>query len=249
MATSSDHDDRPETDDDASDDDAADAADDAKGEEAGDGEERKAPAAKPAKAPRAAAAGKRPAKPIARPAPPPPPRVQGGSLGKSLILFLIIIGGLAGAFAFFSSGPTGTGAAANPKWKDGQKVDVEITLVADDIKKLACWSPQELNGRHCAFEAPTKGWPTGDADDAKLLRPYTTTDGAQLLAAGVWSQPAMTAGKLPSARFAIKCGFTVEGKLKRPGIRWSSEGAWLDRTDDLYAGVVSDCKLINVAGK
>lgn len=257
MATRSDHEDRPETDDDARKDSGQEAGgeEEAGDEEANNGDKVKIEGVKPAEAakpvktakPARTGAGKRPARPAGRPPAAPPPRAQGGSLGKSMVLFLIIIGGLAAAFAFFGGETGGTGAA--PKWKEGEKVAVEITLVAEDIKKLACWSPEELKGRHCAFEAPTKGWAKGDADDANLLRPYTTTDGAQFLAAGVWSQPALTSGKLPSSRFAIKCSYTVEGKLKRPGIRWSPEGAWLDRTDDWYAGLVSDCTLLNVAGK
>lgn len=166
---------------------------------------------------------------------------QGGSLGKSMILFVILIGALAGAFAYFGREPAG--GPPGPKWKTGDKAQVEITLVATDRKDLACWSAEEINGRHCAFEAPTKGWSKGDADDQKLLRPYTTTDRVQFLAAGLWSQPALT-GTLPSTRFAVKCTYSVEGKVKRPGIRWSSEGSWIDRSDDWYTGLLSDCKLV-----
>ncbi|MGK3995211.1 hypothetical protein [Sorangium sp. So ce1024] len=213
----------------------------------GDGGSRAASdadAAAPAKASRPArqaGAARRPAGKKAGARPRAAAQPQGGSLGKSMILFLIIIGGLAAAFAYFGQEPTpGT---SGPKWKPGDKAQVEVTLVATDIKDLACWSADEINGRHCAFESPTKGWSKGDADDKKLLRPYTTTDRVQFLAAGLWSEPALT-GKLPSARFAVKCTYAVEGKIKRPGIRWSSEGAWLDRTDDWYTGLLSDCKLI-----
>lgn len=166
---------------------------------------------------------------------------QSGSLGKSMILFLVIIGGLAGAFAYFGREPAG--GATGPKWKPGDKPQLEITLVSTDIKDLACWSPEEVNGRHCAFESPTKGWSKGTADDKTLLRPYTTTDRVQFLAAGLWSEPALT-GQLPSTRFAVKCTYTVEGKIKRPGVRWTSEGAWINRADDWYTGLVSDCKLV-----
>ncbi|WP_433935762.1 hypothetical protein AB3662_13650 [Sorangium cellulosum] len=213
----------------------------------GDGGSRaasRADAAAPARASRPAkqaGAARRPAGKKAGARPRAAAQPQGGSLGKSMILFLIIIGGLAAAFAYFGREPApGT---AGPKWKPGDKSQVEVTLVSSDIKDLACWSSEEINGRHCAFESPTKGWSKGDADDKKLLRPYTTTDRVQFLAAGLWSEPALTA-KLPSARFAVKCTYTVEGKMKRPGIRWSSEGAWLDRADDWYTGILSDCKLI-----
>ncbi|WP_437592765.1 hypothetical protein [Sorangium sp. So ce1000] len=241
MATSSEDRDRPDTDEAPPGE--ADAQDTRREE---DGEDRAAPdAAAPARASRPAkqaSAARRPAgkKPGARPRAAAQP--QGGSLGKSMILFLVIIGGLAAAFAYFGQEPAG--GTAGPKWKPGDKTQVEVTLVSTDIKDLACWSADEISGRHCGFESPTKGWSKGDADDKKLLRPYTTTDRVQFLAAGLWSESALTAGKLPSARFAVKCTYTVEGKMKRPGIRWSSEGAWLDRTDDWYTGILSDCKLI-----
>ncbi|MCC6554005.1 MAG: hypothetical protein IT372_13425 [Polyangiaceae bacterium] len=230
MAKSSDHDESQDNKDDEP-------------REEGEGAEEEAEPAPPPKR----AGARRPAKPAARPAPPPPLKAQGGSLGKSMILFLIIIGGLAGAFAYFGRETGGAGGA--PKWRVGDTVEVEISLVSSDIKDLACWSPEAVQGRHCAYESPTQGWSKGDADDANLLRPYTTTDRVQFLAAGVWSQPALSGGKLPASRFAIKCGYKVEGKLKRPGVRWSSEGAWLDRTEDWYAGTVTDCKLVNVAGR
>ncbi|WP_437490131.1 hypothetical protein WME75_12860 [Sorangium sp. So ce1014] len=244
MATSSEDKDRPDTDDAPSGE--ADAQDTSREEDDGEGRADAAAPASPARASRPAkqaSAARRPAgkKPGARPRAATQP--QGGSLGKSMILFLIIIGGLAAAFAYFGREPAP--GAAGPKWKPGDKAQVEITLVSSDIKELACWSTEEVAGRHCAFESATKGWSKGDADDKKLLRPYTTTDRVQFLAAGLWSEPALTGGKLPSARFAVKCTYTVEGKMKRPGIRWTSEGAWLDRTDDWYAGLLSDCKLIN----
>ncbi|XYI01364.1 hypothetical protein ACMHYB_17075 [Sorangium sp. So ce1128] len=241
MATSSEDKDRP--DEDAPSEEAG-AKDTMTEEDGGSRASPRAEAAAPARASRPAkqaGAARRPAgkKPGARPRAAAQP--QGGSLGKSMILFLIIIGGLAAAFAYFGREPAA--GTAGPKWKTGDKAQVEVTLVSTDIKDLACWSAEEINGRHCAFESPSKGWSKGDADDKKLLRPYTTTDRVQFLAAGLWSEPVLT-GKLPSARFAVKCTYTVEGRMKRPGIRWSSEGAWLDRTDDWYTGLLSDCKLI-----
>jgi hypothetical protein len=244
MATSSDESD-------ASDDKHRPVADDATGSDTATQDEKpeaETQEAKPTdeavspRRPKAAKPGARAKRPVARAgAHPRMAQPQGGSLGKSMILFLIIIGGLAGAFAYFGREPAGVGTSV--KWKVGDKAAVEITLVASDIKDLSCWSEEEIKERHCAFESPTKGWSKGDADDRKLLRPYTTTDRAQFLGAGLWSEPALT-GKLPSARFAVKCTYTVEGKMKRPGIRWSAEGAWMDRTEDWFTGVLSDCKLV-----
>ncbi|EYF05180.1 hypothetical protein [Chondromyces apiculatus] len=176
-----------------------------------------------------------------KPVPPPPLPAQGGALGKSLLLFVLIVGGLAAAFAVFGQETGGRGAV---NWKPGSKPLVEITLVASDRRDLACWSPQEVSGKHCGFQAPAQPWPNGDPNDDKTtLRPYTTVDGVQFLAAGVWSDPAL-AGNLPLGRFSVKCTLNVEGNVKRPSVRWSSEGAWLDQTNDWMAGHVTSCKLI-----
>jgi hypothetical protein len=171
----------------------------------------------------------------------PVPARKGGSLGKSMILFVIIVAGLAGAFALLGQEST-TGPAA-PKWKTGDSADLELTLVADDKKNLACSSPDEIGGAHCAFEAQGKPWSKGDsADDKKLLKPYTTVDHVQILASGVWSDPAL-GGALPATRFSVKCKLKVDGKMKAASIRWASDGPWYD-SKDLYAGSISGCKLV-----
>ncbi|AKT41793.1 hypothetical protein [Chondromyces crocatus] len=216
-------------------DEASETADEASENDADEASEEKAKA--PAREGRARAKGR----PTPRALPPPPLPVQGGALGKSLLLFVLIIGGLAAAFAIFGQETGGRGAVA---WKPGSKTQVEITLVASDKRDLSCWSPQEQNERHCGFEAPAKPWSKGDPNDDKLLlRPYTTVDGVQFLAAGVWSDPAL-AGNLPLGRFSVKCTFNVEGSFKRPSVRWSSEGSWLDQTNDWMTGHVSGCRLI-----
>ncbi len=80
-------------------------------------------------------------------------------------------------------------------------------------------------------------------DDKKLLKPYTTTNGAELLAAGLWSEPALTAN-LPATRFSVKCKYMVEGKLKKPSIRWAQDRPWYDNGGEWYSGVVSGCTII-----
>jgi hypothetical protein len=164
-----------------------------------------------------------------------------GSMVKTMILFLIILGGLGAAFFLLS--PQDGASVPAPKWNTGQTVDVEITLVHTDAKDLACASTEEIAGRKCEFETQAKPRPKAEGDEAdrKLLKPYTTTDRVQFLAAGIWSDPGLK-GKLPASRFSVKCKYTVEGKIKKPGIRWSTD--WYDPGGDWYAGVVSGCALV-----
>ena len=179
---------------------------------------------------------------VARRAPPGPAQPT-GALGKSLMLFIIVVGGLALGFALLGRETGGGDGVATPKWKDGQQVDVELTLVPSDAKDLACGSTDEIAGRHCEYEDRAKRWSKSSNDpDEKILKPYTTTDRIQLLAAGVWDQPALT-GKLPNTRFSVKCKFKVDGRIKKPLVRWQSDGTWFDQTTEWYAGGVSDCAI------
>jgi hypothetical protein len=257
MAEKNDHDDeKDEKDDDSEEEEAKEkastaaekassAADDKEDEDEDEDEDDEEEEAKPAPKPVAkvtaakAGASKRGAVPLAKAR--PVAARKGGSLGKSMILFVIIVGGLAAAFALLgtesSSGP------AAPKWKTGDTADLELTLVADDKKNLACSASDEVAGAHCAFEDKAKAWSKGDnADDKKLLKPYTTTDHVQVLASGLWSDPGMT-GTLPAVRFSVKCKYKVEGKVKAAAIRWASDGPWYD-SKDLYTGSISSCKLV-----
>ncbi|HHH11294.1 MAG TPA: hypothetical protein ENK23_04380 [Sorangium sp.] len=167
-----------------------------------------------------------------------------------MVLFALLVGGFVLAFAFLGN-RGGGGPTPVPKWKVGQTVDVEITLVSTDYKNLGCAMAVEVAGKHCAFETQNKklaGKSDNSRENANLLQPYTTVDGKQLMAAGLWIQPALKA-KLdkenwdnPSPRFTVKCKFKVEGKAKeasirwKPGIGWNSGNGW-------WVGTVSNCKL------
>ena len=51
----------------------------------------------------------------------------------------------------------------------------------------------------------------------------------------------MKKDKLPATRFTVKCKYKVEGKMRKPAVRWSSEGPWYERTEDWYSGLLSSC--------
>jgi hypothetical protein len=176
------------------------------------------------------------AKSAARRAPPP----TTASLGKSITMFVVVVGTLAVGFALL--GQERGGGAKGPNWKVGQTVDLEITLVASDKRELSCASSEEVAGRHCGFEAPNKPWSKDTAqDDKKTFRPYTSTDNNQFVAAGLWSEPAL-AGNLPASRFSVKCKYTIEGKLKAPTFHWESGWEGQPR-GEMFAGLLSSCTL------
>jgi hypothetical protein len=168
-----------------------------------------------------------------------------GSLAKSLMLFVIIVGGLIVAFAVIGRDDgAGAGPVPAPKWSLGQTVDLEITVVPSDAKDLACSSPEEVGGKRCQFEAPGKAVSPAQTDEKKILKPYTTTDRIQFIGGGLWAEPALGPSKIPNTRFSVKCKFNVEAKLKAPGIRWNSDGPWYPQTTDWYAGALTGCNIV-----
>lgn len=201
-------------------------------------------AAEPSKKESAQPAKQAPKPVIAAPkaAPTPPPSA---GLGKSVSLFVGVVAGIS-VLMMLLGGERGVAGPAAPQWKEGDSVDVDITLVSTDKQELACASGTELKGLHCGFESQGKRWTKGDPnDDKKTLRPYSTTNGINLFAAGLWSDPALSDGKLPTTRFAVKCKFSVAGKMPRADVRWREGEGWTS-VPDWFTGTVSDCKVSSV---
>ncbi|MFO0592678.1 MAG: hypothetical protein U0441_34360 [Polyangiaceae bacterium] len=179
------------------------------------------------------------AAPKANPVPPP-----SAGLGKSVSLFVAIVGGIS-VLMLLLGNERGVSGPAAPQWKEGDTVDVDITLVSTDKQDLACASGSDLKGLHCGFESQGKRWTKTDATDEKTtLRPYSTVNGVNFLAAGVWSDPALTAD-LPKTRFAVTCKFKVAGKFGRADVRWHEGEGW-NNTDGWFTGDVSACKISSI---
>jgi len=137
--------------------------------------------------------------------------------------------------------------SGKPQWTIGTEVPVELTLVATDKANLACAATEEVAGKRCAFEAPKKPSAQGPKkDEQALLKPYTTTDRRNLLAAGLWSEPAL-AGALPAGRFNVKCTFVVEGQMKQLAVRWAATGPWNESLQNWFTGTVKNCTLVPAA--
>ncbi|RLB61500.1 MAG: hypothetical protein DRI90_11235 [Deltaproteobacteria bacterium] len=155
---------------------------------------------------------------------------------------MLVVGGIAAAFAFLGN-QSGGGGTPRPKWKTGDTVDVELTLVHTDRQNLACAMKEELKGRHCAYEAQNKR--SSKSNDArkndKLLQPYTTTNGMQLMASGLWMQPSMIKN-VPKARFSVKCKFVVEDKTKNAFVQWKAGEGW-HPGNGWVTGELKDCSV------
>lgn len=237
-ASSDDNDsDEDDSDEDDSDEDEASDEDD---EEASDDEDEAPVAAseraeKPASIPKDVAA--RGSVVQVRAVTPPPPAA---SLGKSVSAFFFIMIGLAAGFWFLSTMESPFSKQGQPKWKVGQTVAIVLTLDPRDDDNLACASDANIAGKRCEFESKTER-AQGKLEDANMLKPYKTTSDEPLLAAGVWGFPEVAKGKRPNGRFNFKCQFKVEGKVKRPAVRWNVTAAFGDQEVDWFAGTVSNC--------
>ena len=233
----------PKSDEGAAEDDASDE-DDASNEDADEDEaaaeapKSEPPAAEPAEEPKASVRVRKRARNVQESAAPAPP----AGVGKSVAIFFVIFALLAGGFFVLGNSEPFGGSGNKPKWKVGQKVSIDLTLDPRDDAKLGCASNVEVAGRRCEFEDKNKKF-AGKLEDTTQLRPYTTTDGMQLLAAGVWSQPELAPAKRPAERFTVRCNYTVEGMVKNPAIQWDRGPNWMDQPRDWHAGVVSDCVL------
>ncbi len=161
---------------------------------------------------------------------------------KSMVVVLVVVGSVIAGLAFFAR-ETGDGPAPKMNWKDGETVDVELTLVASDKDDLGCAYGELIKGdKHCAFEAEGKPWSKGGGtDDKSLLKPYTTTNKVELIAAGLWSQP--FAAQLPKGRFSVKCKYTVDQKVAGVGVRWRKADKFAPRQGESFVGSLSDCQL------
>ena len=160
-------------------------------------------------------------------------------MGKRFVVFGIMLVALTAGLYIL---PANDVISAGPsKWKPGGVFDVTITLVKDDAVNLACGAGGDVAGRKCEYQNKTDK--SDGIDDAHLLKPYTTTDQVQFLAAGLWSQPALDKAKLPSDRFSVQCKYHVEGTFKSPLIRWNPTSPWGEKNPDWNTGYVSDCKL------
>jgi len=182
---------------------------------------------------------------------PPPPKPTGvqpvvpppaaASLGKSVVTFTLVLGGLFALF-FLLGNAESPFNNSGPKWRIGQTVSVDLTLDPSDDTKLSCAAKTDIGGKHCEYEDKTTKY-AGALKDETQLRPYTTLDGQHLLAAGVWSSPEIEKAKRPTGRFTLKCDFKVEGKINAPAIRWDFAGMWNEKNEEWFAGIVTSCKL------
>jgi hypothetical protein len=157
---------------------------------------------------------------------------------KTVVVFYTIISIIwvfsawSGKRPLYSSGPT--------LRRVGETYAVEITLIREDRRHLACASEQVFSGLRCAYKKPKVDWSDPVTDDKLLLRPYSTVEGEQMLAAGLWAQlPPYE--KLPTYRFSALCSFHALGAVRNAQARWNVNSDFGPVNRVWFVGSLSNC--------
>lgn len=159
---------------------------------------------------------------------------------KTVVIFYTIVAIVWICFAWggkrplYSSGPA--------LRRIGETYPIEITLIREDREHLACASTQSFSGLHCAFRSPSVAWTDHAADDSLLLRPYSTVEGEQLLAAGLWSALAPQE-PLPTRRFSVLCTFRPIAAARDASVRWNIKTAFAPINKIWFVGPLTNCVL------
>lgn len=183
-----------------------------------------------------------PAKPTTPPAPkdlapptsPPPP----GFLAYTVTGLLVI--GFVVWLIFAWTGYKERYSQVAEGWHLGGTKMIEITLIKDDKKNLACASDKTFGAIHCGYRRD--GQPTGTSPetDPTVLQPFNTVKNELFLAAGLWQSPVLS-GTLPTERFTVVCNYHVVGVLRSAALRWSLTGSFTPVDQSVAAGTLSDC--------
>ena len=127
-------------------------------------------------------------------------------------------------------------------WGVGSTQRVELTLVREDRRNLACASDQVIAGLHCAYRRDAREAGPSAPDSAQILQPYNTVGNELLLGAGLWTDPVMKR-PLPAARFTVVCNYRIDGVAKSASIRFDAAAPFSPVGKRVTVGTLSDCAL------
>jgi len=127
-------------------------------------------------------------------------------------------------------------------WSVGSTQRVELTLVRDDRRNLACASDQVIAGLHCAYGRDARESGPSAPDNPQILQPYNTVGSELLLGASLWTSPELKK-PLPAARFTVVCNYHIEGVAKSAAIRFDAAAPFSAVGKTVTVGTLSDCAL------
>jgi len=127
-------------------------------------------------------------------------------------------------------------------WHLGATKMLEITLIREDKKTLACASDKVIGGVHCGYKANGQPWGATQETDPNVLQPFNTVKNELFLAAGLWQSPILHE-PLPAERFTVVCNYRVLGVLRAVSLRWSLTGSFGPVDQSVTVGTLSDCTI------
>jgi hypothetical protein len=130
----------------------------------------------------------------------------------------------------------------NEGWHLGATKMLEITLIREDKKTLACASDKSFAGVHCGYKQNGQPWGTTQETDPHVLQPFNTVKNELFLAAGLWQSPILHE-PLPAERFTVVCNYRVLGVLRAVSLRWSLTGNFGPVDQSVAVGTLSDCTI------
>jgi hypothetical protein len=131
-------------------------------------------------------------------------------------------------------------AQATEAWRVGSTRVVELTLVKDDLRHLACASEQVIAGLRCGHGRDKREVST--PSEPKNLRPYNTVANELLLGSGLWNSPDLK-GPLPDRRFSVICNYNIKGVVKSVAIRFNPSASFAPVGKTVTAGTLTECML------
>jgi len=133
-------------------------------------------------------------------------------------------------------------AQATQGWRVGGIRVVELTLVKDDKRNLACASDQGIAGLHCGYQGESHEAGPLSPDSPQILQPYNTVGNELLLGAGLWNAPDLKE-PLPQARFTVICNYHIKGVMKSALIRFAPAASFTPLGRTVTVGTLTDCML------
>ena len=165
-----------------------------------------------------------------------------GALLLSFVSFCLIVFGVWVATAGKRYREEYAQVHGTQRWTVGSTQSVELTLVRDDKRNLACASDQVIAGLRCAHRRDASVAGTSAPDDPRILQPYNTVGSELLLGAGLWTSSELKK-PLPAARFTVVCNYHIEGVAKSAAIRFDAAAPFAPAGKTVTAGALSDCAL------
>jgi hypothetical protein len=127
-------------------------------------------------------------------------------------------------------------------WRVGSTRIVELTLVKEDKRNLACASDQVMAGLRCGYRRNGREAGSMSPENPNMLQPYNTVGNELLLGAGLWRSPDLKE-PLPHGRFSVICNYNIKGVARSVSIRFDPAAAFSAVGKTVTSGTLTDCVL------